>query len=60
MSFTFMQPPTEVLTNSSPENPACRRSSSISPKYRRINGFSDASIAVVDARRYSRKIGINW
>ena len=56
-SSTAWQPPTEVLTSRSPAKPADCRSAAISRRWRCISGFSDASMAVAEARRYSRRMG---
>ena len=56
---TCWQPPAEVPISSSPAKPPARRSSSICRRCCCISGLSEASTAVVEARRYSRTIGIS-
>ena len=57
MSPTVMRPPDDALTSNSPRNPAPARSSRRSRRCFCINGFSEASIQVAEARGYSRITG---
>lgn len=57
ISATSITPPPEVSISSRPVNPDPSRRDSRLARYRDMSGFSEASIAVDDARRYSRRIG---
>ena len=51
-------PPDDVSISSRPPKPACLNRSSSPRMYRPMSGFSDASMAVEEARGYSRRRGV--
>jgi hypothetical protein len=57
-SATGCTPPLEVLIKTEPAKPSSRTRCSSWVRWALISGFSDASIHVEEARRYSRSVGL--